>query len=263
MRLIRKKSDLIFIGMVGVLCSVLLISASAASAADSRLTPIMNFMLNKGESPGKPAAAGEGPDWMTAGGLIRSPRVLATNGSHRLFTYRTGDIAEENLCFAVDENLMGCMFINGPYDESAATVRDAAPWRLANLYVDVPQAYREVVYGIVDRSIDQVRLDYPDRPSEFTAPAATGGLILPVDLSKCPERIVGLDSAGNRVVGERIADLLARTGAGSGDSSHSFVPRGDEDLCEPTAKTQRKKHRKHRKGHVTHAKSQGVAAERR
>lgn len=180
-----------------------LVGGASALAATHALNPGFAAFLAGGNPPGRVLSPAETPDRL--GEIEGRASVLAEAGHHRLIGFhgRGGSIEFD-------------------YDGHVIEGSGPGPWRrglarhpvilrgptLSQSPEQLPHTTHGNLYGFVDGSVTEVRLEYPDG-SVRPASAATGAFLVPIDLARHPARLVALDSAGEVVVSIDISESMS------------------------------------------------------
>jgi hypothetical protein len=195
--LLRRGSPIAAVG----LC--VLVGAAGALAATHGLNPDFAAFLGGGKPPGRVLSPAETPDWIKDDVKGRAS-AFAEAGHHRLIAYNIGP---GSICFDYDGHVIEC---SGPRPWRRGLARHPVILRGPTLSQSPEQSVhttRGNLYGFVDGSVAEARLEYPDGSFRL-ASAATGAFLVPIDLARHPARLVALGAAGEVVVSIDISESM-------------------------------------------------------
>jgi hypothetical protein len=169
----------------GLAC--LLLGVAAAAAATGWLDSALDSFFQGGRAPGHELSGSDLPTWLRPSPGFNAPdevSEVAAAGDERLYAYRQGG----NICFDYGHHVGDC--------------RSPGEWRREfekEPWIVVGPLGRSAWFGLVDANVVEIRIEYAHGPPEAVA-VSNSGFVATVDKARDPQRMIGLDDAGEEVV---------------------------------------------------------------
>lgn len=180
------------LGALAVGFACLLLGAAVATAATGLLGSALDSFFGGGAPPGRQLSGQEVPEWLQPAPGFNAPgevSVVASAGDEHLYAYRQRD----SLCFDYGHHVGEC--------------RSPGEWRreleAQPLFVRGPVG-ESTWFGLVDAEIASVRVEYASgEPTEIAV--SNDGFVAVLAPARHPQRLVGLDAAGEEVAARPLA----------------------------------------------------------